>query len=125
MKEKLEKLGIEQFQRIKDKDDIQSILWTFLLEKSILKNQLICRLKNLRIQFSQSRFFQEHEVIGSSLLVIHDGFSKLGVWMIDFAKTVPLPLGVAIDHRTPWRQGNHEDGYLFGLDNLISMMDTL
>lgn len=71
-----------------------------------------------------SQFFARHEVIGSSLLVIHDA-QKLGVWMIDFAKSVPLPVGVSIDHLSPWQQGNHEDGYLFGLHNLIRLIEDL
>jgi 1D-myo-inositol-triphosphate 3-kinase len=129
MKEQLSHL---EFQKIKDKKDIQSVLKTFLLDhdkkdsiSDSLKSQLVSKLETLREQFTQSHFFQSHEVIGSSLLVIHDGVSKLGVWMIDFAKTVPLPKEVMINHRTPWKLGNHEDGYLFGLDNLISMVDAL
>ncbi|GIY82828.1 kinase [Caerostris extrusa] len=35
------------------------------------------------------------KVIGSSILIIHDG-KKAGAWMIDFAKTLPLPEGVTI-----------------------------
>lgn len=45
--------------------------------------------------------------------------------MIDFAKTHPLPIGVNIDHRTPWRVGNHEDGYLIGLSNLTQLLEQL
>ena len=42
-----------------------------------------------------------------------------GAWMIDFAKTIPVDSGLSLDHRTPWRIGTHEDGYLNGLDHLI------
>ena len=45
--------------------------------------------------------------------------------MIDFGKTVPVPEGVVIDHRTQWVEGNHEDGYLSGLDNLIELWDFI
>lgn len=45
--------------------------------------------------------------------------------MIDFAKTVPVPDDVNIDHNTAWKVGNHEDGYLIGLNNLISIFESL
>jgi len=74
------------------------------------------------VKFENSQFFKTHEVIGSSLLIIHNG-NKAGVWMIDFAKTVQMPDGVTIDHKSNWRLGNHEDGYLFGLQNLIKILE--
>lgn len=45
--------------------------------------------------------------------------------MIDFAKTVPVPDNVNIDHASAWKVGNHEDGYLIGIDNLISIFETV
>jgi 1D-myo-inositol-triphosphate 3-kinase len=63
-------------------------------------------------------------LIGSSLLLIHD-HSKANVWMIDFAKTNPLPNGIQINHRNPWVVGNHEDGYLTGLHNLMDLFEQL
>lgn len=65
------------------------------------------------------------QVVGSSLLFVHDASGKARVWMIDFGKTVPLPEGQTLDHRTAWVEGNREDGYLWGLDNLVDIFSSM
>ncbi|XP_023260675.1 inositol-trisphosphate 3-kinase C-like isoform X2 [Seriola lalandi dorsalis] len=80
------------------------------------------QLKQLRQVLEASDFFRTHEVVGSSLLFVHDWTGRTGVWMIDFGKTVALPPHLTLDHRTPWAEGNREDGYLRGLDNLIDIL---
>ncbi|XP_028166119.1 inositol-trisphosphate 3-kinase A isoform X1 [Ostrinia furnacalis] len=82
------------------------------------------RLKSIRATVQESHFFRTHELIGSSLLFVHDQ-RRASIWMIDFAKTVPVPENVNIDHNSAWKVGNHEDGYLIGLNNLISIFETL
>jgi len=59
------------------------------------------------------------QIIGSSLLIICDDV-HIGVWMIDFAKTLHVP-DRPLTHRDTWQFGNHEDGYLIGIDNLIKV----
>ena len=63
-------------------------------------------------------------MIGSSILFIHDD-KKTSLWMIDFGKTRLLPPHMHITHRQQWRRGSHEDGYLLGLENLISLFEEI
>lgn len=83
------------------------------------------RLKAIRDALEVSSFFRCHEVIGSSLLFIHDKKEQAKVWMIDFGKTTPLPEGQTLQHDVPWQEGNREDGYLSGLDNLIDILTEM
>uniref|UniRef100_A0A4X2L861 Kinase n=1 Tax=Vombatus ursinus TaxID=29139 RepID=A0A4X2L861_VOMUR len=83
------------------------------------------RLKDIRATLEISPFFKCHEVIGSSLLFIHDKKEQAKVWMIDFGKTTPLPEGQTLQHNIPWQEGNREDGYLSGLDNLIDILTEM
>lgn len=56
-------------------------------------------------------------------MIYADG--KVGVWLIDFAKTCEVENGRQLTHRGPWEKGNHEEGFLFGLDNLILTIEEL
>ncbi|GLV35554.1 Inositol 145-triphosphate kinase 2 [Carabus blaptoides fortunei] len=84
----------------------------------------IQRLKAIKATLETSDFFKTHEVIGSSLLFVHDRYNA-NVWLIDFAKTLILPSDIDIDHISKWNVGNHEDGYLIGINNLISIFMTM
>lgn len=85
--------------------------------------KLLCRLNDIRCRFETSPFFKHHEIIGSSLLIICDDV-HVGAWMIDFAKILHVPDRL-ITHRDPWQLGNHEDGYLIGIDNLIKIISSI
>ncbi|KAM4770844.1 inositol-trisphosphate 3-kinase B [Rhinophrynus dorsalis] len=87
-----------------------------------LQKSYLSRLEEIRSTLEKSSFFEAHEVIGSSLLFIHDKKEQAKVWMIDFGKTTPLPEGKILTHRESWVEGNREDGYLWGLDNLIGIL---
>ncbi|XP_017878979.1 uncharacterized protein LOC108624297 [Ceratina calcarata] len=85
----------------------------------------IQRLKAIRTTLKASPFFASHEVVGSSLLFVHDA-KNAGIWMIDFAKTLPLPQHLSrIRHDAEWQVGNHEDGYLIGVNNLINIFQDI
>lgn len=81
------------------------------------------RLLALCDALRSSPFFKRHEVIGSSLLFVHDHSSKANVWMIDFGKTTPVPDTNELKHDVPWTEGSREDGYLLGLTSLITSLN--
>lgn len=89
-----------------------------------MQPKYIQRLKAIRATLQRSDFFQTHEVIGSSLLFVHDR-NQASIWLIDFAKTVSLPSGTNITHTNEWIVGNHEDGYLIGINNLIQIFEEI
>lgn len=110
--------------KVKSHEEVLDTMKTFLRKKEETRRNLLKRLKNLRTKIEESKYFQTHEIIGSSIFMIYDN-EKVGVWLIDFAKTYELPEGFKVTHRRPWEQGNHEEGFLFGLDNLISTIEEV
>ncbi|XP_028274742.1 inositol-trisphosphate 3-kinase Cb [Parambassis ranga] len=113
------------FKKTKHKDQVMQALEDFVDGNTQILKLYLQRLEELRSVLEQSQFFRTHEVVGSSLLFVHDTSGKARVWMIDFGKTVLLPDPQTLDHRTPWVEGNREDGYLWGLDNLIDIFSSM
>lgn len=105
---------------MKRRADVLETLSLFVAERTDVLSRLITRLEEIRTKLEASKYLQRHEVIGSSILIVYDD-CRVGAWLIDFAKTKPLPNGVTLDHRSPWSPGNHEEGFLLGLDNLIQV----
>ncbi|XP_077598868.1 inositol-trisphosphate 3-kinase A [Stigmatopora nigra] len=113
------------FKRTKTREQVVAAFDDFVKgDKDILTGYL-SRLKEIRSTLETSPFFKTHEVIGSSLLFVHDSKGRAKVWMIDFGKTTALPEGKELDHRATWQEGNREDGYLFGLDRLVDILSDV
>lgn len=109
----------KDFKQIRSKEQIVDIFLTFTKSHlDVLKSYQV-RLEQMSEALQQSTFFKTHEVIGSSLLFLHDRKGQASVWMIDFGKTLPVPAHLSLHHDVNWTQGNHEDGYLIGLRHLI------
>ncbi|KAA0714847.1 Inositol-trisphosphate 3-kinase C [Triplophysa tibetana] len=113
------------FKKTKCKGQVTKALNEFMDGNRQLLRSYLQRLEELRCVLEISNFFKTHEVVGSSLLFVHDASGLARVWMIDFGKTVKLPSPQTLDHRTPWAEGNREDGYLCGLDNLIQIFGEM
>lgn len=114
---------VTDLKKVKSEDEVSNTLDMFLGGREDVRQRLLARLCEVRSKIEQSEYFKTREVVGSSLFVIYDD-TKVGVWLIDFAKTNKLPEGKTVNHRTPWVQGNHEEGLLYGFDRLISVSIT-
>lgn len=112
------------FKLVRSWDQVKEHLKNFALSDRDVCSKILQRLAYLRTTLESSKFFAEHEFIGSSLLFAHDSRGHVNVWMIDFGKTFYHP-GITLDHRKPWLLGNHEDGYLLGLDNLFNLFHEI
>ncbi|XP_038639963.1 inositol-trisphosphate 3-kinase A [Scyliorhinus canicula] len=122
---KADRTGSTNFKRIKTKEQILQVFVDFVNGNKDIVEAYLTRLKKIRKALESSEFFKKHEVIGSSLLFIHDKNEAAKVWLIDFGKTTRLPCEKTLDHRLPWQEGNREDGYLWGLDNMIDIMSAI
>ncbi|XP_006643125.2 inositol-trisphosphate 3-kinase A [Lepisosteus oculatus] len=110
------------FKKTRLKEDVSQVFIDFVEGNKNIISSYLKKLEEIRRVLESSEFFKKHEVIGSSLLFIHDRNEKANVWLIDFGKTTPLPEGQTLTHRLPWQEGNREDGYLWGLDNLLQLL---
>lgn len=114
----------KDFKTTSTEDQVYQCFANFLSGYPNALNSYRKRLKQIKEALLQSKFFQTHELIGSSLLFVHDK-ENVNVRMIDFGKTSPLPENIQINHSSAWEVGNHEDGYMIGLDCIIKIFDRL
>ncbi|XP_029317258.1 inositol-trisphosphate 3-kinase A [Cottoperca gobio] len=113
------------FKKTRSRQDVIQVFKDFVGGNDNIIKSYLSRLTDIRQALNKSEFFKQHEVIGSSLLFIHDHTSNAQVWIIDFGKTTALPEGQALNHDTPWEEGNREDGYLWGLQNLLHTLESV
>ncbi|XP_076168411.1 inositol 1,4,5-triphosphate kinase 2 isoform X8 [Ptiloglossa arizonensis] len=115
----------KDFKTTRTREQVTEALRRFVEDYPHAVPKYIQRLKAIRSTLKTSPFFASHEVVGSSLLFVHDT-KNAGIWMIDFAKTLPLPQHLPrIRHDAEWQVGNHEDGYLIGVNNLIDIFQDI
>ncbi|XP_034555922.1 inositol-trisphosphate 3-kinase B isoform X2 [Notolabrus celidotus] len=113
------------FKKTKTREQVTTAFQDFVKGNKDILNCYLSRLKEIRDTLETSPFFKTHEVIGSSLLFVHDSKGRAKVWMIDFGKTTPLPDGQELTHLASWVEGNREDGYLIGLDSMLDIISSM
>uniref|UniRef100_A0A8C1GMF3 Kinase n=1 Tax=Cyprinus carpio TaxID=7962 RepID=A0A8C1GMF3_CYPCA len=113
---------LREFYKTRTEAQVTETLLNFTRRQVHILEAYESRLQALNEALKESSFFNRHEIIGSSLLFVHDCSSKANIWMIDFGKTIPTPVDVQLRHDVPWVEGNREDGYLIGLTSLITLL---
>ena len=111
----------KDFKTTCSREEVETHFSSFIAGYPQEAEMYVQRLTTLREALIKSEFFNKHEVIGSSILFVQNE-KKTNIWMIDFGKTVAVR---EIDHNSAWEVGNHEDGYLIGLDNIIELLGQL
>lgn len=114
----------KDFKRTKTKEQVMAAILDFTDGFPFALRKYYMRLQAIYDALEKSSFFLNHEFIGSSLLFVHD-MQNANIWLIDFAKTVPVPPRLKISHKDAWQVGNHEDGYLIGITNLLNICKSL
>ncbi|XP_076313761.1 inositol 1,4,5-triphosphate kinase 2 [Tachypleus tridentatus] len=115
----------KDFKTTKTKEQVAKAVRLFTNGYPGVLKRYLKRLEAILLALESSVFFANNELIGSSLLFVHDNHTA-SIWLIDFAKTHPAPVDMKLSHRDPWQVGNHEDGYLIGINSLIEIfMDIL
>ncbi|XP_039597407.1 inositol-trisphosphate 3-kinase A [Polypterus senegalus] len=113
------------FKKTRTKEEVAQVIKDFVENNRNILKSYLTKLEEIRSILDRSEFFKRHEVIGSSLLFIHDHKQLVRVWLIDFGKTTLLPDGQTLHHCVPWCEGNREDGYLWGLDNMVNLITDI
>jgi len=109
--------NISLYRKMKHHHEIIATLRQFIGKNRSIKDEIVRKLKLLYKSIQNSEYFKHHEMIGSSIFIVYEE-DKVGVWLIDFAKTVRVPDGITLTHTEQWVEGNHEEGLLLGLKSL-------
>uniref|UniRef100_A0A8D8BQJ4 Kinase n=1 Tax=Culex pipiens TaxID=7175 RepID=A0A8D8BQJ4_CULPI len=115
---------VTDMKTVKTSHEIAGTIAHFVNRRKSVVKDMLKRLRQMRSLIEKSEFFQRHQVVGSSIFIVYDDH-KVGVWLIDFAKALPLPSDVRVDHRRRWALGNCEEGLLYGFDELIRTLDDV
>lgn len=114
---------LTDLQKVREPNHLKSTVARFLNNDQRARSAIAARLREIKSLFEKSDFFKKHEIVGSSIFIIYDD-ERVGAWLIDFAKTRRVPDDIKVTHRAPWEQGNHEEGFLYGLDRLIDTIES-
>jgi 1D-myo-inositol-triphosphate 3-kinase len=123
---------VQELETLRERGDVLSAIRNFVRgavpdakTRKRVCDAILARLSDVLLACAGSPFFATHELVGTSLLFCCDPNGESGVWLIDLAKALPLQKGMQLTHARPWEFGNHEDGWLSGLQSLQAIWAEL
>jgi len=112
------------------REKVSEVIAKYLQRRRPLLTSFLQQLRDLRTTLEECPVFRDHSFIRSSLLFVYDGVhNTTQLRIIDLPKTGQAldenGKPIALNHRIPWAEDNHEDGYLVGVDNVIEIFEEL
>jgi len=109
---------------IKTEEQVRGAMLQYVQRRRVVLGSFLKELERLRQTLERSDEFMQHSFIRTSLLLVYsDVTNTTSVHIIDLSRVSCT--GGHLTHRAPWAPGNHEDGYLTGLDNMIRIFGSL
>ena len=114
----------QALKKITTEERVGEAVLQYVQGRLVLLQSFLKSLLQLRTALEACDAFLTHAFIRTSLLLIYsDATNNTSLHMIDLSRAYPA--GCRLSHRVAWEAGNHEDGYLTGLDNLIRILERL
>lgn len=128
---------VHELRQVRTREQVVIVVARYLQRRRELLISFLQQLRELRTTLEGDEVFRTHTFIRTSLLFVYDAQSnEVLIRLIDLPHTTearavgndgqPGEL-LRLDHRIAWDEdpwnGNHEDGYLTGLDNIIAIFE--
>lgn len=112
-------------------EQVRTVVAQYLQRRRPLLVSFVQQLRELQAALIACDAFATHCFLRSSLLFVYDGATnQTRVRLIDLTRTTqtePAADGQPrrLEHCVPWVDGNDEDGYLTGLNNMVAIFEGL
>lgn len=117
-------LDVSELRTLTTEPDVAEAVLQYVQSRPSVLRAFAAKLRQIRSVLDTCDTFMMHSFIRTSILLIYsDETGEVSVNMIDLSRAYAA--GRRLTHRDAWMPGNHEDGYLTGLDNLIRIFDKL
>jgi len=132
--------SVKDLRLIATRDAVKGVIAQYMQQRRSLLESFAQQLHELRKTLEESDVFAHHQFIRTSVLLVYDSVTEeTKVRIIDLARVSPtsrleppeetdegVPMQQRrLNHRQQWQEGNEEDGYLTGLDNMIAVFEEL